>query len=87
MNLLHRVMREHPHPRTVCEVGVNAGHSSAIWLTARPDMETVVYVAGSCVVALRFVQACNASRLSVRACTGMGLTWGCTHTLRQLTGT
>ena len=41
---LHRVVAAHPFPRRVCEIGVNAGHSAAVWMTARPDVGTELCV-------------------------------------------
>lgn len=36
----YRLMARLPAPRTVCEIGYNAGHSAHVWLSARPDMQT-----------------------------------------------
>lgn len=44
MALLQSVMDQHPHPKVVCETGVNGAHSTALFLSARPDVATHVYV-------------------------------------------
>lgn len=33
----------HPGIRTVCEVGFNAGYSTAVWLTANPTLKVISF--------------------------------------------
>lgn len=37
------VQRHVPHCRTVCEVGLNAGHSSVLWMEACPSAQAVLF--------------------------------------------
>ena len=44
VNFLYNAIQKHvPNCRTVCEVGINAGHSSVLWLTACPDATVILF--------------------------------------------